>query len=606
LNPRCVVLLDAFTSFAQSPTKLQEILGDEDDGALSSQLQAFAETVRNPDHQVTCQALKTWIHARVEDRLNKFDASRRSNHAEEMQKHAAFVCRHRRGVDLLCTFVARLALRPLLAAGRSKPTKEDVPLLFDQLTVSIAEGRSTIRTALSEDLLARAATKYVDRIIHLMLAEDTGLKATLQTWFPPLDAPPPGIALERVEMLMIAKNHFDRTVLIEQLSRDADLIDLRSRSARLFALVSKDYYALEISLLENKFKTQAPTIPEPSDPSINTIDLERLMLGKCRDFVQDFLQHAQQAYARASAFLGEEEDALEICLETLVSCASSRVVDEIVLPCCRVSARLCEDHNVATDQASLTVSATTKSSIQALRRSSSLRSFSSTSSQPGEGEKETLLSLHQRCKFLAEALTPFVESALGALESAHSFSDTGSAIQTLIQNKIGSAETALELLYAHQVHSAASSVLRKLQSFSAKQLEQDLDKVEEDTVLVQIVEMICECAEEISLLGEGALTNFALLSKDLIFGRIGALKKLSQAGGQVMAKELNRAAGSLEEAFKGGVSPECRGLINRVTAELRQTAHAFVLAKEDVLRGSVVMDLITKDLAQELVAKRDY
>ena len=585
--------MDAYNAFAQSPTKLQEILGENDDGSLSSALQTLAESIRNPDQQLNCNNLKTWIQARVDDRLARFDLARRSNHVEEMQIHAAYVCKHKRGVDVLCSYVAKLAMRPLLSASRSVPVKDDIPLLFDQIRTSMIEGRGTIMTALEQS--TRAASKYVDKVVHLILGDDAGLKALVKTWFPSLESPPPGIALERCEMLAITRTNLD--TLLETFSNEADIIDLKARASRLFELVSHDYYALEISLLEHKFKTGVPDLPQPGDFSIDAIDLERLMMGKCKAFIEEYLHHAEQAYARASAFL--QDDALEICLETLVSCASSRVIDAVVLVCCKLSSRICSGREAAPSETKMIRSSPEASPVHLLKRSLSSQNALTAMAENRGGMTE----LPDKCRFLSEGLIPFVEFSLDILDVTHSFCESGSAIHGILQTKISAAEEALEAILSHVVDDIFAQASQILLLESAKS---DLEKGESDTALNSVMRFIKQSTEEITSLGEGTIANLALATRELVLMRIGLLKKVSANAGQTLARELSHMAGEFDNTFENIHQPENRVLVNRISAEIRQLGHLFMLAREDVTRGSAVMDRIPKDLALECLNRRSY
>ena len=588
--------MDAFNSFCASPTKLHELLGEDDDGILTSSLETLAYSIRNPDLQLQCNNLKTWVQTRVDERLQRFDTARRRNHVEEMQLHAAYVCRHRKGLDLLCDFVARLALRPLVSAAKAPPSKDDVGLLFEQISLSMSEGKSTIVLATLEP---KATQKLVDRMIHLTLGDETGLKALIQTWFPPLQSPPPGIALERVELLSRTKANLDK--LFEEVLglTDSDVNDLKVRTQRLFDPITNDYYALEISLLENRFKSEAPELPVEG---CEIIDLERFMLGPAKTFISQFLSHTESAYARSSTLLSD--DALEICLETLASCASGRIIDQIVVPCCNLSLAFFPD---ASSSSSLSRSSYDTPSHQLLRRASSLQNVISKSQgdddAPSSSSSSKRLMFEERNRYLAQILIPFVERCCDALEATHHFCEPGSAVYSLVQRKVVLAEDVLEQIVARTVDNAFSLA----GAFCVPRREVDFDKIDEDESLSQIIETLQFAAEHLRSLGEGALANLVISAKELVLLRVGAIKKpLSPSGGQILAKELNRVAARLEAIFGGIESLENRVYVGRVCSEIRQLAHAFVLPKEEVIRGSVVMDKISKELAQECLSKRLY
>ncbi len=645
------------TASAIEDGKLQQ--EENEDGELSALLENLCLAVSDESKwKVAAKKLHANASKRKKDKLIAFDAARRKNDVDEMKLHVNYLKKHDDGVETICEHVAKQAMRPLWAAARAPPGRDDVALLFEQVRVAIFEAKATLSlvfapttTVIDLDVYDDdddkssvrrinddAIALFIERVTRLILSDDGALVALLQSWFPPLQSPPPGVAVERIELLTATKFQMIELIRDALSANSFDEAELYGRVTRLFERSSSDYIALEISLLEYRYATYAPKLDDFKDENDDPVmALERALLGRYPEFLKEFAEHTAGAYERAHAFL--EDEAREACMETLTNCFLLRAVDGIIVPMCDQSAKLFSTSGRSSEEpiAHKTSRAGFETPSHELLVNSSL-GFARKSSWTSAPSAALAINMNDssfasRIQYLSEILIPFVEEQCDVLEMLHDHAaaavidgfaggdgeqtvrpliSLNKRVKAMVDTKLALLENRVESILAKVTDLAFYQALEVVQ-FLANKNKEVFDVVTttaegghggDDPAFAAALEQLTRACTMLNCLGEGVATNLALVARELAMARLGALKKVSgTTGAQNLARELNKFATRVEEIVHVE-STESRAVVNRVCSELRQVAHAFVMPKEEVLKGSLVLDKIGKELAAACVALR--
>lgn len=312
----CHQVLEAFVDFPESPARISELLEEDDeDGKVSSVLLLLCtnlQTARSASRDEiaeTSKQLKLWIETRLGVRMTQFEIARRSQHIPLMQSHANYLTKHGGG-EMFCSFLADLALRPLLFQHQVCPNVAMLDFVFDQTTLQIAQIKQQVfaNLHLEDEFLPVFRSGLYSALFPA--GTRLGLQTLLKDWLHAVESP----AL-KLDLLVQCKRRIV-TLVEKDISSAFSLFPLN----RLFP--AKDYYMLELSQLA------------PDSPSVRAEEGETIgqfIQTRAEPFANELFARLALATSRAEAYLSTSEFQTS-CFETFSSFACIKLVHELCLP----------------------------------------------------------------------------------------------------------------------------------------------------------------------------------------------------------------------------------------------------------------------------------
>jgi hypothetical protein len=419
---------------------------------------------------ITKQRLLELRRKAVEDLISEFDSCRRTSDFLGMRRYVEILNHTMEGSTALRQFLVRLAIRPITLALKNPPINTaQVQLLFSQLSISVNECMTTLQGLPSLTILSSNNIKFIQ---DALIESNSGLPALFALMFPRMNAPPPSLAKERVQLLVATRRcteNLFNSIIEYNSSKNSEQDEVGNNnnmdnnltntninssssggsSNAIFSFFGLEFPKLELSMFEGLFNNDFPSQLLDKD------DSTRVLIRKAAEFVEEkLIARAAEAHARRVLFFSTGTNVLQTqntaFAESLVATTCARFRDVMNLIIQDTKSTLPVNEQYVNEYVEMTNN--TKSSIVMLLRSTFANNNNNNKSITTITTKSSLLkrasssNSHGGIVVDTSNKQDYVQN--GTEESSISSLPTSHLIQ-ILQNTFETIETCSESLAQH-------------------------------------------------------------------------------------------------------------------------------------------------------------